>query len=189
MTSRKTPSKTLIVVAGDFNVDVRKIGDGDCGLEFASCCTSNSAVFRDSSLTVDACIAAMGCQPWKDRETMKVDGVLEQCISQNMDDGVWRMQTSMPFFGLSRDAFIETCIHRLLHDDPRLWRLSDAALATLGLWPPVDQLRELGQLLIRCREQVLEVSPAKRRQAERCTSLVPECTESESSSTEMSEDV
>ena len=32
-----------------------------------------------------------------------------------------------------------------LHDDPQLWRLSDAAVASLGCWPFAEQAKEVSR--------------------------------------------
>ncbi|CAK9011944.1 unnamed protein product [Durusdinium trenchii] len=40
-----------------------------------------------------------------------------------------------------------------LHDDPRLWRLSDTAVASLGCWPFAEQPREVARLLHGTRSQ------------------------------------
>ena len=38
-----------------------------------------------------------------------------------------------------------TEVAKNLHDDPQLWRLSDAAVASLGCWPFAEQAKEVSR--------------------------------------------
>ncbi|CAE8718047.1 unnamed protein product, partial [Polarella glacialis] len=74
---------------------------------------------------------------------------------------------TLSIFGIGggRDEFLASRVHRDLQDDPRLWRLGDKELATLGCWPFAEQARVLTRLLQsskRNNQSVEDGGPAKR---------------------------
>merc|ERR1712146_230468 len=78
---------------------------------------------------------------------------------------VHRPGQTTSFFGKTRDAFISLYMDRTLQDDPRVWRLDDASIATIGLSPFADQLRVLGRVLARQSTMAgkTKTKPRKRR--------------------------
>lgn len=150
------PVTSLVVAAGDLNVDVRELvatrtpwAPSGAPAPFAFGCTDDSAVFGGKRLTVDACLAGRGRSPQGSAgapATVGKHGGADATRCSPDADGVWRAGGQLPFFGRGRDAFLSALVHRQLHDDPRLWRLGDAALCTLGCWPFADQARVLGRL-------------------------------------------
>lgn len=151
---------SVAVIAGDFNVDVpsalSSLKDAGLGpLSFDTC--ADSATFRGALLTVDACVALSVT----DAEAAPAISAEPLCSSEFAGQGLWRVGGSAPFFGKSREVFLESSVSKGLHDDPRLWGLSDNALATLGLWPFADQARAL--TLVHARGRDPGTSQRKRR--------------------------
>eukprot|EP00913_Durusdinium_trenchii_P034562 g32333.t1 len=103
----------------------------------------DSAVFRGQRLSVDACVALPGLE----EPSTSLMPLVED------SGGLWRPSELELFGPEGRDAFIEKYVAKNLHDDPRLWRLSDTAVASLGCWPFAEQPREVARLLHGTRSQ------------------------------------
>eukprot|EP00435_Cladocopium_sp_Y103_P053880 s617_g17.t1 len=116
-----------LIAAGDFNVQVDDLKvNGKCMPPLAA--IPDSAIFRENRLSVDACFASEAVQP---------DSAMEQKVSPLFEvEGVWRS---------SKEESHQ--VAKNLHDDPQLWRLSDAAVASLGCWPFAEQAKEVSRLL------------------------------------------
>ncbi|CAL1168183.1 unnamed protein product [Cladocopium goreaui] len=123
-----------LIAAGDFNVQVDDLVNGECMTPLAA--IPDSAIFREHRLSVDACFAS-AVQP---------DSAMEQKVSPLVEvEGVWRSSREEFFGADGRDAFIEKHVAKNLHNDPQLWRLSDAAVASLGCWPFAEQAKEVSR--------------------------------------------
>ena len=133
----KEPVRGLIA-AGDFNVAVDDLKtEAKCSTPLAA--QPDSAVFRGRRLSIDACFASGSVHP--DREFV---GEHESPLVEV--EGVWR-SSNAEFFGTNdRDTFIEKHVSKTLHHDPQLWRLGDAAVASLGCWPFAEQVKEVSRM-------------------------------------------
>lgn len=147
-----------VIVVGDFNVDLRDAATivGESPFELAI--FDSSATFGGKATTVDACacavVARQACAELHERTS------IERAPASALER-VWRVGASMPFFGQSRDDFLERSLVRSLQDDPRVWQLSDDALASLGLCPFMEQ----PQVLTRLLEQVSNTKGRPRKRA------------------------
>ncbi|CAJ1422047.1 unnamed protein product [Effrenium voratum] len=125
-----------LTAAGDFNVNVEDLKAKAEGLaEIAM--VPDSAMFKSQRITVDACV--------KFDSSSTPSGL--EASQMVCHEGVWRLSSAEIFGKDGRDAFVSKHVAQSLHDDPRLWRLSDTAVFSLGCWPFTDQLREVGRLL------------------------------------------
>ncbi|CAK9116093.1 unnamed protein product [Durusdinium trenchii] len=137
--SRDTPRP--LIAAGDFNVQVNDLEKAFGATAMAT--QHDSAVFRGQRLSVDACVALPGLE----EPSTSLMPLVED------SGGLWRPSELELFGPEGRDAFIEKYVAKNLHDDPRLWRLSDTAVASLGCWPFAEQPREVARLLHGTRSQ------------------------------------
>mmetsp|Transcript_70882 Transcript_70882/g.196933 ORF Transcript_70882/g.196933 Transcript_70882/m.196933 type:complete len:444 (+) Transcript_70882:71-1402(+) len=142
-----------VVVAGDFNVDVRHVASRSLAVDgerFEYGVWADSTAFRGARLTTDACIAA-AVSP----EAHAEEGKPRLCAPSSPEGpgGVLRAGSAGVFFGVDREEFFQAFVARALQDDPRTWGLGDKALATLGCWPFVDQPVALDHILAGAAKQ------------------------------------
>eukprot|EP00928_Gymnodinium_smaydae_P028641 TRINITY_DN21795_c0_g1_i1.p1 TRINITY_DN21795_c0_g1~~TRINITY_DN21795_c0_g1_i1.p1 ORF type:complete len:472 (+),score=87.69 TRINITY_DN21795_c0_g1_i1:98-1513(+) len=148
----------LTILAGDLNADT------EVALESAVFHARwgrvvGSAVWHGQHLTVDGVVALAGAGNKECSQHIRAPDPLSVSSSEtrtqripNLTSGVLRGDAdAQSLFGVGgdREAFIAARVRRELQDDPRLWRLDDLALATVGRWPFADQERVLGRLLKR----------------------------------------
>ncbi|CAE7528079.1 abcG22, partial [Symbiodinium pilosum] len=108
-----------------------------------------SAVFRKQQLSTDGCLLLAQTRGTAESHAMDLVG------------GVWRGSGAGLFAGLDRDEFVSKCIAQSLHEEPRLWRLSDLGVSSLGRLSFADQPKELTRLV---KQSATCGAPAKKRQ-------------------------
>ncbi|CAE7700320.1 abcG22 [Symbiodinium sp. CCMP2456] len=120
-----------LLAAGDFNTSVELLEDEARSVGAELALMPKSAVFRDQQLSTDGCVLLAKPGGAADVEAM------------SQVEGVYRGSCAGLFAGMDRDAFVSKYIAQSLHEEPRLWRLSDGGVATLGRWAFAEQPKEL----------------------------------------------